>query len=185
MADIEVKKLTKEEKLAARAEARNQRAQARAKAREARLAMTPEEKKSRVMEILKKEYKIENILLIILSPVLVLYGVYIVSGSFGTVDLTEFLGESEYAFINWFFQTDLARILTGSFLILIGSLVIVFLMWPLLRPSIAEMKKVSWPTGKILGINSIRVFGFLLFLMAIFIIYGLALDPLFKLIAKN
>lgn len=185
MADIEIKKPTKEEKLAAKAEARKQKTQARAKAREARLAMTPEEKKSRVMEILKKEYKIENILLIILSPVLILYGVYIVIGKFGSTDLTKILGQSEYEFINWFFQTALARTLTGSFLILVGALVIVFLIWPLLRPSIAEMKKVTWPTAKILGVNSIRVFGFLLFLMAIFILYGLALDPLFKLIVKN
>jgi len=75
MADIEVKKLTKEEKAAARVQARAQRVEARRKARETRLAMTPEEKKSRVMEILKKEYKFENILLMILAPVLVLYGV--------------------------------------------------------------------------------------------------------------
>jgi len=99
--------------------------------------------------------------------------------------LEEILGNSGYAFIDWFFQNDLARILTGSFLILIGSLVIVFLAWPILRPSVAEMKKVTWPTAKVLGINSVRVFTFLLFLMAIFILYGLALDPLFKLIINN
>lgn len=183
MADIMKKKLTKEEKLAARAEKKAERLARREQRRAEIAAMTPEEKRSRVMEILKKEYKFENILLIILAPILVLYGVYIVLGKFGSVDLTKILGQSEYDFINWFFQTTLARILTGSFLILIGALVIVFLMWPLVRPSINEMKKVTFPTAKRLGLDSIRVFVFLLFLMALFILYGLALDPLFKLIA--
>jgi preprotein translocase SecE subunit len=185
MADIEIKKPTKEEKAAAKAEARAQRIEARRKAREQRALLTPEEKRSRVMEILKKEYKFENILLMILAPVLVLYGVYIVLNKFGTVSFDEVLGSSGYKFIDWFFQTDLARILTGSFLILIGSLVILFLAWPLVRPSVSEMKKVSWPTSKVLGINSVRVFAFLLFLMAVFILYGLGLDPLFRLIING
>jgi hypothetical protein len=42
----------------------------------------PEEKHSRVMEILKKEYTIENWLLAVLSPILLLYGVYIIMGKF-------------------------------------------------------------------------------------------------------
>ncbi|MFA7725641.1 MAG: preprotein translocase subunit SecE, partial [Candidatus Izemoplasmatales bacterium] len=178
MADIEKEILDKEAKKAAKAEVKAKKAEAKAKAREARLAMTPEEKHSRVMEILKKEYKFENWLLAILAPVLLLYGVYIVSGDFGTVDLAKLLGNSQYDFINWFFNTDLKRILTGSFLILIGTLVIVYLAIPFFKPSFAELKKVSWPTGKELGKNSIRVFGFLLFLMFVFIIYGFALDPL-------
>jgi len=180
MADIVKQKADKEAKLAARAEARAKRVAARAKAREIRLAMTPEEKKSRVMEILRKEYKFENWLLVILSPILVLYGVYIVSGAFGSVDLTAILGSSGIAFIDWFFATDLKRILTGTFLIVVGALVIVYLAIPFFRPSFSELKKVSWPTAKELGTNSTRVFGFLLFLMFVFILYGFAFDPLFK-----
>jgi preprotein translocase SecE subunit len=180
MADIKKQIVDKEAKQAQKAEAKAAKLAARAKAREARLAMTPEEKKSRVMEILKKEYKFENWLLAILSPVLILYGVYIITGKFGSVDLTAILGESGIGFIDWFFNTDLKRILTGTFLIVVGTLVIVYLLIPVFRPSIAEMKKVTFPTGKILGIDSLRVFGFLLFLMVVFILYGFALDPLFK-----
>jgi preprotein translocase SecE subunit len=141
---------------------------------------TQEEKHSRVMEILKKEYAFENWLLAILSPVLILYGVYIILGSFGDTDLTSILGSSGYGFIDFFFETDLKRILTGVFLILVGTLVIVFLAIPVIRPSISEMKKVSWATGKELGIDTLRVFGFLLFLMLMFTLYGYALDPLFS-----
>jgi preprotein translocase SecE subunit len=132
------------------------------------------------MEILKKEYKFENWLLAILSPVLILYGVYIVVGKFGSVDLTAILGNAGIGFIDWFFDTDLKRILTGTFLIVVGSLVIVYLLIPLFRPSFAELKKVSFPTAKKLGKDSFSVFGFLLFLLFVFILYGFALDPLFK-----
>lgn len=135
---------------------------------------------SRVMSILKKEYAFENWLLAILSPILILYGVYIVLGKFGSVNLASILGSSGIAFIDFFFKTALRRILTGSFLILIGGLVLVYLLIPYFRPSIIELKKVTWPTGKTLASNSARVFTFLLFLAAFFVLWGFAFNPLFK-----
>ena len=139
----------------------------------------------RVMAILKKEYKFENWLLAILSPVLILYGVYILLGKFGTVNLASILGTSGIGFIDFFFNTTLKRILTGSFLVLIGALVLIYLLIPYIKPSISEMKKVNWPTGKVLASNSGRVFSFLLFLMFMFFLYGLVFDPIFKLIYGN
>ncbi|MDD5601813.1 MAG: preprotein translocase subunit SecE, partial [Candidatus Izemoplasmatales bacterium] len=139
-----------------------------------------EQKHSRVMEILKKEYAFENWLLAILSPVLILYGVYILIGKFGSVNLVNVLGSSGIGFIDFFFNTPLKRILTGVFLVLIGLLVIIYLAIPFLRPSIAEMKKVSWPTSKSLAINTSRVFLFLVLLMVVFTLYGFLLEPLFS-----
>lgn len=145
-------------------------------------AMAPEkeQKHSRVMEILKKEYAFENWLLAILSPVLILYGVYILTGKFGSVNLINVLGSSGIGFIDFFFNTSLKRILTGVFLILIGLLVVVYLAIPFLRPSLAEMKKVSWPTSKALATNTSRVFIFLVLLMVVFTLYGFLLEPLFS-----
>ena len=148
------------------------------KAKLVKQAPKVEKKTSKIMEILKKEYAFENWLIAIISPILIANGVYIVMGKFG--DLTLSLGESGINFIDFFFNTDLKRILTGSFLILVGTLVIIYLAIPVLRPSVAEMKKVTWPTAKVLAIDTARVFGFLLFLMLMFTLYGLALDPLFK-----
>ncbi|MBI9008907.1 MAG: preprotein translocase subunit SecE [Tenericutes bacterium] len=139
-----------------------------------------EQDNSRVMSILKKEYAFENWVLAILSPVLILYGVYIVMGKFGTVDLAAVLGNSGRGFIDFFFLTTLRRIFTGVFLILIGALVLVYLLIPYVRPSISELKKVSWPTSRILATNSLRVFAFLIFLSLIFVLYSFALDPIFK-----
>ncbi len=135
---------------------------------------------SRVMAILKKEYAFENWLLAILSPILILYGVYIVMGTFGTTNLANILGNSNIGFIDFFFATDLRRILTGIFLIVIGALVLVYLMIPYMRPSLSELKKVTWPTGKTLASNSARVFSFLIFLSVVFVLMGLAFDPLFQ-----
>ncbi|MFH0992997.1 MAG: hypothetical protein V1761_01455, partial [bacterium] len=64
------------------------------KPKKEKVVLTPEQKKSRVMEILKKEYAFENWLLAILAPVLMLYGIYIIIGAFGSVDLTTILGGS-------------------------------------------------------------------------------------------
>jgi len=139
-----------------------------------------EEKHSKVMEILKKEYAFENWLLAILAPVLILYGVYIVIGKFGSVNLADILGTSGVGFIDFFFNTALKRILTGSFLILIGVLVVIYLAIPILRPSIAELKKVSWPSAGILARNTTRVFAFLVFLMVVFTLFGMFLEPMFK-----
>lgn len=145
---------------------------------------TPEEHHSKVMEILKKEYAFENWLLAILSPMLLLYGVYIIKGAFGSITL-DALGNSGFGFIDFFFQTDLARILTGSVLVLIGVLVIVYLLLPIVKPSISEMRKVSWPTMKQLGRDTSRVFAFLLFLMLLFTLYSWVLNPLFNLLYNN
>jgi len=141
-----------------------------------------EKDQGRVMSILKKEYQFENWMLAILSPILILYGVYIISGRFGAVDLTAVLGKSGIGFIDFFFNTSLKRILTGGFLIVVGALVIIYLAIPFVKPSLSEMKKVNWPTSKKLAESAGRVFAFLLFLMLVFVVYDLALNPLFKLI---
>ena len=135
---------------------------------------------SKIMEILKKEYTFENWLLAILSPILILYGVYIVMGKFGNVNLAAILGNSDVAFIDFFFLTTLRRVLTGSFLILIGVLVLVYLLIPYVRPSVIELKKVTWPTTKTLASNTGRVFMFLIFLALIFTVLGFAFQPLFN-----
>lgn len=137
-------------------------------------------KESKVMSILKKEYAFENWLLAVLSPILILYGVYIVMGKFGTVNLANILGSSGVGLIDFFFASAVRRILTGSFLILIGGLVLVYLLIPYIRPSVAELKKVTWPTSKILASNTAKVFAFLLFLSVVFVIYGAVLNPIFR-----
>jgi len=135
---------------------------------------------SRVMAILKKEYAFENWLLAILSPVFILYGVYIITDQFGANVIG--LGTSGIGFIDWFFNTDLKRIIVGVFMILVGALVLVYLAIPFVKPSLAEMKKVNWPTSHELFKNVGRVFAFLVVLMLFFVLLDVVLNPLFDLI---
>ena len=143
-------------------------------------AKRPVHEESRVMAILKKEYAFENWLLAILAPVIILYGVYIVLGKFGTLDLASALGNSGIGIIDFFFLTKLRRILTGVFLILIGTLVLIYLLIPYLQPSFIEMKKVTWPDAKTLASSSTRVFLFLIILAIFFVLLSFAYDPLFN-----
>ena len=135
---------------------------------------------SKVMEILKKEYAFENWALAILAPVIILYGVYIIMGQFGSVDLASSLGNSGRALLDFFFKTNLRRIFTGSFLVLLGTLVLIYLLIPYVKPSIIELKKVTFPTAQVLASNTGKVFTFLLFLAVIFTLLSFAFNPLFK-----
>ena len=135
---------------------------------------------SRVMAILKKEYAFENWILGILSPVFILYGVYIITDQFGARPIG--LGTSGIAFIDFFFNTDLKRISVGVFMILVGALVIAYLAIPFVKPSLIEMKKVNWPTPHKLFQSVGRVFSFLLALIIFFVVLDLILNPLFSLI---
>jgi len=139
---------------------------------------------SRVMSILKKEYAFENWLLAILSPILIIYGVYIVLGTFGTTDLTAVLGQSGVGVVDFFFLSTGRRLATGIFLIVIGTLVLVYLLIPYVRPSLVEMKKVSWPSLSTLAKNSGRVFTFLIFLSLVFVLYSLVLTPLVEYVTN-
>lgn len=135
---------------------------------------------SRVMAILKKEYKFENWVLGLLSPVFILYGVYIITNQFGANVIG--LGTSGIGFIDWFFNTDFKRIFVGVFMIVVGVLVLIYLAIPFVKPSMIEMKKVNWPTSHQLFHSVGRVFSFLFILMAFFVILDLILNPLFELI---
>lgn len=135
---------------------------------------------SRVMSILKTEYRFENWVLGILSPVFILYGVYIITNQFGARVIG--LGTSGIGWIDWFFNTDLKRIIVGVFMILVGAGVLVYLAIPFVKPSLVEMKKVNWPTPKNLFESVGRVFTFLLVLMVFFVVLDLVLNPLLQLI---
>lgn len=135
---------------------------------------------SRVMAILKKEYAFENWVLGILSPVFILYGVYIITNQFGANVIG--LGTSGIGFIDWFFNTDLKRIIVGVFMIVVGALVLIYLAIPFVKPSLIEMKKVNWPTSHKLFESVGKVFTFLFILIVFFVLLDLVLNPLFELI---
>jgi len=127
-------------------------------------------KQNKVMEILTKEYKSENILLAVLGLIVIIVGVYVLED-----DIVNF-NDSFFKFID----TGWKIAIFAWFVIAIGASAFVYAVWPLFVPSISEMKKVSWPNRETMVNHTIRVFGFILFLALFFLVLELGFSPLFN-----
>ena len=128
------------------------------------------QKPNKVLEILRKEYPFERILLGVLGAFVLILGVYLVEGQLLTIKLTSW----------WIFNTELKRTIFAIFIILVGTVAFIMSIWAFFVPSFAEMKKVTWPKRTIILNHSARVFGFIIFLMLFFVVIDLGLIPLFS-----
>jgi len=128
-----------------------------------------ESKKSKVLEILRKEYPFEKLLLGVLGVIVLVLGVYLVQGTVLEIRYTDL----------WIFNTPLKITIFSIFVIVIGAVSFLLAVWPFFVPSFAEMKKVSWPNGKTIFNHSLRVFGFIIILALFFVIIDFGLRPLF------
>jgi preprotein translocase SecE subunit len=132
--------------------------------------MAEEKKSFNVLNILKKEYPFEGILLGLLGTLVLVLGVYIFEGEVLEVRLTEW----------WIFDAPW-KIITFSFIIMaIGAAALIYAIAPFFIPGLKEMNKVSWPTRSMLNNYLARVFGFLLIVAVMFILYDLVFVPLFN-----
>lgn len=124
---------------------------------------------SKIIEVLTKEYPIEQAFLAILSIAVIVLGVYILD----TTDIVNFRGL-------WFIDSALEIKIFAWFVIALGAVAFIFAIWAYFVPSFGEMKKVSWPNRETIINNSLRVFGFILFVAFFFIIYEIGLTPFFN-----
>ena len=113
-----------------------------------------EKKPNKVLEILRKEYPFEKILLGVLGVIVLVLGVYILEGLRLTIRYTDL----------WIFDSPAKITAFSIFVIVIGAVSLIIAIWPFFVPSIAEMKKVSWPGREMIVNHSARVFGFILLL---------------------
>jgi preprotein translocase subunit SecE len=134
-----------------------------------------EQKPNKVIEILRKEYPFERILLGILGAFVLILGVYLVEGNLLTIKLTSW----------WIFNSELKRTIFAVLIILVGTIAFFMSIWAFFVPSFAEMKKVTWPKRKTILNHSARVFGFIIFLSLFFIVIDLGLLPLFGILIGN
>ncbi len=126
-------------------------------------------KKNKVIEILRKEYPFEKILLGILGAIVLVLGVYLVEGSVLEIRYTDF----------WIFNSDFKVMFFSIFVIVIGAVSFLLSIWPFFVPSIGEMKKVSWPNKEMIMNHSGRVFGFIMIIGLFFVVIDFGLQPLF------
>lgn len=128
-----------------------------------------EVKKNKVLEILRKEYPFERLLLGVLGLIVLILGIYLVEGTVLEIRYTDF----------WLFNTSLKITIFSIFVIVVGSVSFLLSIWAFFVPSFAEMKKVSWPDGPTILNHAARVFGFILIISFFFVLVDFGLVPLF------
>lgn len=127
-------------------------------------------KTSKVLEILKKEYPFERVLLGVLGALVIILGVYLIEEEVLEIRLTDW----------WIFNTATKRLIFSIVVIIVGAVSFFMAIWPFFVPSFAEMKKVSWPNKTTIMNHSARVFGFILILSLFFVLVDWPLRYLFE-----
>ena len=88
-----------------------------------------ETKSSKVLEILRKEYPFERILLGVLGLIVLVLGVYLIEGEILAIRLTDM----------WIFNSDTKILIFSIFIIVIGAVSFLMAVWPFFVPSVGEM----------------------------------------------
>ena len=72
------------------------------------------------------------------------------------------------------------RELFAWILIVLGAFSIVLSVWPYYKPSVYEMKRISWPNQKTMLENTLCTFIFVIIFVAFFALVDSGLSPLVK-----
>lgn len=134
-----------------------------------------EQKGNRVLQILTTEYPIDRVLVVIMGLLVTVVGYYLVSGD-SYLQITN----TGAWWSSWIFGTPTGILIFSIFILIMGIGALGLGLYPYFKPSFKEMKKVTWPNGTIIRNHSLRVFGFIFFLVFVFVVYETALDPLFS-----
>ncbi len=126
------------------------------------MAEKKEKNNNGIMSIFTKEYKYEGIILLALSLIALVLGTMVL------------IGESSSGASGLVINEDI--FLIGDYpkafawiLIILGAVSLVLAAWPFYKPSISEVKRVSWPDRGTLLKNTATVFAFILILSIFFI----------------
>ena len=135
--------------------------------------MAKKEKKS-FLEIISTEYAWEGLLLLFLALVSMVLGALIIQGvnTSGESGLT--VNE------NFFFIGEYPK-LAAWVLIVLGAFSLILSVYPYVKPSAQEFRRISWPTKKVMLENTLITFGFILVLVVLFIGYDALLNQVIKL----
>jgi len=124
-------------------------------------------KPNRIMEILTTEYKGESFLLVMVSIVIMVVSAYIINGTlvinpdFPVIGLFPTLSVIVFMF-------------SGAVGFVIGS-------WPLFKPSVVEIKRLSPPTKATFFDHMVKVFTFILVFLVVFIAFDSVITATFGL----
>ena len=131
--------------------------------------LSREEKVAKVMSILKKEYPFEGLILGLLGALVLVLGVYILEGDVLRITMTDF----------FLFSTSLRRTLFSIAVIIFGAVALLVAVVPFFSPGFKELRRVSWPNKETMVNHTARVFGFVIILGILFVLYDLVFRPIF------
>ena len=133
-----------------------------------------EGRKKSVLSLLSKEYKYEGLLLLVLSVITILLGVMILIGV--STEGAEGLVVNENFYFIGEYPSAFAWIL-----IVLGVVAFLLAIWPYYKPSIKEMKKITWPSKKTMIENTVATLVYVLIVALLFVGYDVVLNKVVEL----
>jgi preprotein translocase subunit SecE len=130
------------------------------------------ERKNRLAEVFTKDYKYEGLVLLVLAIIAIVFGVLLL------VNI-----KSGNNFISGAFligENDTTSKIFAWILIVLGTFSLALSIWPYYKPSIYEIKRVTWPTKKTMITNCVDV----LIYSVSFALFFFLVDILFAFIIK-
>lgn len=118
---------------------------------------------NRILAIFTKEYKYEGLLLLLLSIIAILLGSMVLIGESSSDGRP--LSINKDVFLIGDYPKAFAWIL-----IILGAMSLILAVWPFLKPSVSELKRVSWPSKGTLLENTAIVFAFIVILALFFLL---------------
>ena len=119
------------------------------------------EKKNRLAEVFTKDYKYEGLVLLVLAIIAIILGAWFLVQCYAGTN------PFEGAFLLEDYPLVFAWLLTG-----LGTVSLLLSVWPYYKPSIYEVKRISWPTKKEMLSNTLTTFVF----SAIFVVFFVLVD---------
>lgn len=130
------------------------------------------QKKSKLMEVLTRDYKWENLLLGFLALMAAVLSVMILNGTLKIDSAFPVLGKGKNG------------IIFAGFLLVISLVGLFLVLLPFFVPAMPEIKKVSWPKWSKFLEDSIRVIVFVTCLTLILLLFELAITAVIGRIIK-
>lgn len=126
-----------------------------------------EVKRNRILDILSKEYKYENIVLMFLAIFAIVFGALIINGTV-PIDRVFLIGSYPKVFA-WI-------------LVALGSVSLLLVVWPFYKPSLLEFKRISFLKKKEFFVHILEVFIFVLIISVVFLLYDAGIKALIDLL---
>ena len=134
------------------------------------------QKKNRLAEVFTKDYKYEGLVLLILSIIAIILGVYFLVECY-TLDGDSYRKPFGDTFLLGQYDREFSWLLTG-----LGVISLLLSIWPYYKPSVYEIKRVSWPSKKTMLENVITTLVFIVIFVLFFALVDAGLLAIIDLI---